>query len=1060
MIVLHSLWDSFSERLYLWSETTEPPVKGRRNRAKPGAVTGLGPAGSGAAGRLAANGNRRRDQESLAQIHPFALPADRLKEATGNLWGGILDAEPGAISLLLPSTLEGPLPSPQLLQQQAEPDSAKKRLAAWDIPVLGFNGVAGLDFLAALPAESPQGIVYGAPLRFWAEAAKLALELIARESFAPTILGNKPEGPGFFRAVWQPVIDGKDSERVRMLAEAMPPLCRALVPPQGKDPANSTQLLTSFIHSAVDGFVRRSLSSVLPSRGPRSSLSWPERWLRGLFSQDAVMGMNKGEAEVFAGQVTSWVSRLQAVATDAAFRTCFRLEPPEDSGSDWKVSYLLQATDDKSLLVPAAGIWGTRSAVVSFLKRRFENPQERLLADLGRASRTYPAIDSSLTAACPECLTLSTDQAYDFLRQYAVPLEQSGFGVLLPPWWQKPSQRLSARLRIKPLPGTKVTKSGFFGADSLVAYDWEIALGDEALTKGEFEKLVHLKMPLVQVRGQWVELKPREIEAAIAFFKKKHGAGEMTLAEAFRVGLGRETSETGLPVAGIEAEGWPRDCLEGVQDGARIAEVVVPRAFQGELRPYQLKGLSWLLFMERFGLGACLADDMGLGKTIQLIALLLQERDSRSPRPGPTLLICPMSVAGNWQKEVQRFAPSLKVMVHHGADRLGERAFEREAKKHDLVVSTYALAARDRETFARVQWGRIALDEAQNIKNPEAKQTRAVRQLKAGRRIALTGTPVENRLSELWSIMDFLNPGYLGPAKEFHTNYAAPIEKFHDQSRAGDLKRLIQPFVLRRLKTDRSIIRDLPEKMEMKVFCNLTREQATLYEAVVQEMMARIEEAENIRRRGMVLAALSKLKQVCNHPAHFLQDGSPLPGRSGKLARLQEMLEEVVAAGDKALVFTQFAEFGARLQGYLQETLGKETLFLHGGTSKNQRDAMVQRFQSDAEGPRLFVLSLKAGGLGINLTAANHVFHFDRWWNPAVENQATDRAFRIGQHKNVQVHKFVCLGTLEEQIDAMIEKKKELAEGIIGTGEAWLTEMSTEELRKIFTLSREAVGDE
>ncbi|TMD75044.1 MAG: DEAD/DEAH box helicase, partial [Chloroflexi bacterium] len=353
----------------------------------------------------------------------------------------------------------------------------------------------------------------------------------------------------------------------------------------------------------------------------------------------------------------------------------------------------------------------------------------------------------------------------------------------------------------------------------------------------------------------------------------------------------------------------------------------------------------------------------------------------------------------------------------------------------------------------------VVVDEAQNIKNDAAKQTQAIKKLNARHKIALTGTPVENRLSELWSIMEFLNPGYLGSGTDFRKNFAIPIERYRDSNRAESLKRLVQPFVLRRLKTDKTIIADLPDKMEMKVFCNLTQEQASLYEAVVQEMLAKIEESEGIERKGLVLSTLLKLKQVCNHPTQFVADGSALPGRSGKLARLEEMLEEALEEGDKALIFTQFAEMGTLLRQHLQETLGREVFFLHGGTPKKQRDIMVQRFQEDRRGAPLFILSLKAGGVGLNLTAANHVFHFDRWWNPAVENQATDRAFRIGQKKNVQVHKFVCIGTLEERIDQMIEQKKELAESIVGSGENWLTEMSTAQLKELFALSREAVGE-
>jgi SNF2 family DNA or RNA helicase len=415
-----------------------------------------------------------------------------------------------------------------------------------------------------------------------------------------------------------------------------------------------------------------------------------------------------------------------------------------------------------------------------------------------------------------------------------------------------------------------------------------------------------------------------------------------------------------------------------------------------------------------------------------------------------------MSVVGNWQHEAARFAPALRVHVHHGGERLSGEQFARVLSDVDLVITTYGLVARDQEQLAAVRWERVVLDEAQNIKNSAARQAQAVRMLPAARRIALTGTPIENRLSELWSIFHFLNPGLLGSASEFRKRFATPIERYHDRDSAETLKRITAPFILRRLKTDRTIISDLPDKIEMKVYCNLTREQATLYQAVVDEMLEKIANSEGIERRGLVLSTMLKLKQVCNHPAQLLGDGSALPGRSGKVAHLEEMLDEVLSDGDRALVFTQFAEMGKLLQAHLQKRLVRPVPFLHGGTSMKVRDAMVAGFQAE-DGQPVLLISLKAGGTGLNLTAANHVVHFDRWWNPAVEDQATDRAFRIGQKRNVQVRKFICAGTLEERIDAMIEDKKDLAGRIVGAGEAWLTELSTAELRKLVALSRDAV---
>jgi SNF2 family DNA or RNA helicase len=445
--------------------------------------------------------------------------------------------------------------------------------------------------------------------------------------------------------------------------------------------------------------------------------------------------------------------------------------------------------------------------------------------------------------------------------------------------------------------------------------------------------------------------------------------------------------------------------------------------------------------------------------TIQFIAFLLHLKEQETLEK-PTLLVCPTSVLGNWEREVKKFAPTLKVLQYHGDKRAKGKAFLEAANKHDIVITSYSLIQRDIKSLQGVYWQVIVLDEAQNVKNSEAKQSQAVRQIESTFRIALTGTPVENRLQELWSILDFLNPGYLGNRQFFQRRFAIPIEKYGDAASLNQLRSLVQPFILRRLKSDREIIQDLPEKQEMTVFCGLTADQAALYQKVVEESLAEIEAAEGLQRRGMILALLIKLKQICNHPSHYLKQDTLEQHHSGKLQRLEEMLETAIAEGDRALIFTQFAEWGKLLKPYLEKQIGRETLFLYGSTQKKQREEMVDRFQHDPQGPPVMILSLKAGGVGLNLTRANHVFHFDRWWNPAVENQATDRVFRIGQTRNVQVHKFVCTGTLEEKIHDMIESKKQLAEQVVGAGENWLTELDTNQLRNLLILDRSAVIDE
>jgi SNF2 family DNA or RNA helicase len=442
---------------------------------------------------------------------------------------------------------------------------------------------------------------------------------------------------------------------------------------------------------------------------------------------------------------------------------------------------------------------------------------------------------------------------------------------------------------------------------------------------------------------------------------------------------------------------------------------------------------------------------------VQLLAMECLQRH-QDPGTGPTLLLCPMSLVGNWQREAAKFAPGLRVYPHHGSARLHGDALREYLADIDLVVTTYATATRDIDELVSHRWHRVVLDEAQAVKNSLSRAAKAVRRLEAGHRVALTGTPVENRLAELWAIMDFLNPGMLGSSELFRTRYAIPVERHGQTEPAQRLRAITRPYVLRRLKTDPAIIDDLPEKIEVKQYCQLTTEQASLYQSIVDDMMEKIENTEGIERRGNVLAAMAKLKQVCNHPAQVLHDRSPIGTRSGKVIRLEEILEEILAESDRVLCFTQFTEFAEMLLPHLAARFDQDVAYLHGGTPRKRRDELVTRFQS-GQGPSIFLLSLKAGGTGLNLTAANHVIHLDRWWNPAVENQATDRAFRIGQKRTVQVRKFICTGTLEEKIDDMIEEKKALADLVVTDGEGWLTELSTHDLREVFALSAGAVGE-
>jgi SNF2 family DNA or RNA helicase len=928
-----------------------------------------------------------------------------------------------------------------------------------------------VELLMSLPDDEVSGgatnTLLGDDLRYWIAATRFGLELAARQRFLPSLYKDDAD----YRSVWRPAFDEEnDAHRRSVMVRAMPPACRALAWDAAAPEPEPATLLDEYLAALTDVVARQAMSFIEPaplppSAGPRGRVrrdTPAEAWVLSLAGDPVVAGSKRGLATLHAAY-QAWSPADGAAPTAETFRVCFRLIPPPDPGTDgsdvltsdapdWTLEYVLQATDDPSLLVPSADVWVQRGARAHFLDRRFDNPQEHLLAGLGKAARLFPPIEATLYSARPECCRLTTAQAHDFIRETALIFRRSGFGVLIP----NIEARLGLRVRLgKRAPSTSGVSS--FGWNSLVQFDWEVALGNATLSRADFEELARLKEPLVRVRGQWIELRSDQIDQALKYFQRRDGHGEMPLLDALKLSLA-PNGEKGSPPVEVATDGWIDDLLRQMRVGGRPKQAPEPPGFVGTLRPYQRVGVAWLAALRRYGLGACLADDMGLGKTIQLIALMLHEAvDEGAPARGPVLLVCPTSVVGNWRREVARFAPSLRVLIHHGTDRTRD-GFAALAKDHDLVISSYALLPRDEIELTGMEWEGVILDEAQNIKNPSTNSAQVARKLRARWRTALTGTPVENRLSELWSIFQFLNPGYLGSAEEFRRRFSGPIERTRDASATARLKALISPFMLRRVKTDRSIIDDLPEKNEMKVFCTLTPEQATLYEAVLKQAMANIETAEGIERRGQILATITKLKQVCNHPALFLHDQSALGDRSGKLARLGEMLEEVVEVGDRALVFTQYAEMGRMLQEHLAVQFRREVLFLHGGTPAAERDRMVERFQRPDRGPQLFILSIKAGGTGLNLTRANHVFHFDRWWNPAVENQATDRAFRIGQRRDVQVHKFVSSGSFEEVLDGLIERKIELAQAIVGTGEAWITEMSTDELRDLFALRRDAVG--
>jgi superfamily II DNA or RNA helicase len=1020
LLVVHGLW-SPERGLYLWAEDSDRTVKSPSQ-----AVRSVRP-------------------------HPFAAAADDIAA----LHSGKLDT----VTLLLPSLRSAPLDSPELVRVTPRPAArSAPTLAPWDVPVVAVEPDAALAALALLD-EPMDGARAGESIRYLSTLAAFARDLAGRGRVVPS-LDRGDDGPS---ARWHPTLQGPDVVAWQKIVASMPPICRAESHwPEETGGQRADTLAGDALARMVDAAVRERLAVVAalrgepvrlaPARRGRRPRTLPaiEAWLGALTQPEARFDADDESLDELDRQLAAW-QQFGAGPVGPA-RSTFRLSEQEATAG-WRLEFLLQSIEDPSLLVPAEHVWQSTGE----LDRWLDDPQELLLAELGRASRLYPALAPALRHARPCDLELDTDGAFAFLSESAGLLDAAGFGVMLPAWWDQ-RRRIGLTLSTSGTPTDGVvTKESRFGRDQLVEFRWQLAVGDETLTDEEIAVLASAKAPLVRLRGQWVAIDAGQVERGLAFLRDAP-SGQMSVGDVLTIAANPSVAGEGseLPVNGVQAEGLLGDLLAGTVDRS-LQPVEVPASFLATLRPYQQRGLSWLAFLSSLGIGACLADDMGLGKTVQLLALEAHGRADGSATP-PTLLICPMSVVGNWQHETARFAPEMRVYAHHGGQRMHGDELTEHLDAIDLVVTTYATTARDIDELAAQRWNRVVLDEAQVVKNRLSQAAKAVRRLDAPHRVALTGTPLENRLAELWSLMDFLNPGILDTPERFRQRYAIPIERHGDRAPAERLRAITQPYILRRLKTDPRIIDDLPDKIEINEYCRLTPEQASLYQVVVDDMMERIENSEGIERRGNVLAAMTKLKQVCNHPAQLLHDRSPVARRSGKVARLDELLDEIIAEGDRVLCFTQFTEFAEMLVPHLSARFGQDVLYLHGGTSKQRRDEMVARFQSD-DGPAIFLLSLKAGGTGLNLTAANHVMHVDRWWNPAVENQATDRAFRIGQRRNVQVRKFICTGTLEERIDEMIEEKKALADMVIGDGESWVSELSTADLRRVFALTAGAVDD-
>ncbi len=893
----------------------------------------------------------------------------------------------------------------------------RKRLISADLIPLA----EALPALLAIDPEERTGRAVRRSVRVWAAAAAAGVGLVARGRLLPTVAADSTD-------VWRAgPLDPADLSWLRELAAVFPPTAHPLAVP-GSRPMRlrSSEALIRDLWDAIADMIVRSPAAPRTTASPAFAATTPTRvsdlteWLADTsdgLSAGARLGLR---IEAAPAEETEGVDGTDGMdGTDGV----------DGTAPTFRLVLQLRSNADPSLIVDAAALWNQPETVLSRFGPQAETD---LLLAVRRGAPIWPPLAEVLQQASPSVIDLDDDSLASLLGPAAEKLAGIGIEVL----W--PSSMLDDGLELRAIPTPapeKLTDAGF-GLAALLDFRWQLTLDGAILDADEIAALAEAKRPLIRLRGRWVILDPALLDRL-----RRPPRTRMRTSEALGAVLAGSAEIDGETVT-VVAEGPLADLAAQV---AGIASSPLPLdsppGLAATLRPYQQRGLAWLAGMCDTGLGGCLADDMGLGKTIQVIALHLHRREAKA---GPTLVVCPASLLGTWEREIRRFAPDIPVRRYHGGGR-----HLQDLAADEVVLVTYGVVLRDSARLAEAGWGLVVADEAQHAKNPLSRTARELRAVPAPARIALTGTPVENRLSDLWSILDWTTPGLLGHLEAFTRRVAVPVERYRDAEATARFAALVRPFLLRRRKSDPGIAPELPRKTVTDLFVPLTAEQVTLYEAMVRETMEAIETRQGIERAGLVFKLLTALKQICNHPAQYLKQPGSLDGRSGKLAAFDELTDVIMASGESMLVFTQYTQMATLLQQHL-DARGIGSAFLHGGVPVPRREEMVARFQA-GEVP-VFLLSLKAGGTGLTLTRATHVLHYDRWWNPAVEDQATDRAYRIGQDHPVQVHRLIAEGTLEDRIAALLETKRELADAVIGSGEGWIAELSDAELAELVSL--------
>ena len=974
---------------------------------------------------------------------PFDAGAHALIRILKRLLWEDLECHVCPLTILLPTvqTSKGccPIPSQAFLSTGPKQDRSAGFTAEpqpWVVTVARLSWKQVFTFLGGCHEKRlDEGVFAGEDLLACVDVFRYAGALVARGKFLPDLRQTDDDR---YESVWRSALDWAERQRVHELAKRLP----LVLTGQQKRLCVTRTLIDEFTDHLVRFSVVTTLSRAQAKTG--KFYSSHDAWFLALRGDERdIRWPESDDLKALSKHVRQWRRPVEGLQTKQNVTLIFQLDEPESAERTWFLKISLNDGTRTYAFPKGVGV-SSEGPVVG----------ESLLVALGQAGMLFTPLARAEFQADAFGCPLSVEEAHAFMSTSAPLLEASGYNVRIPAWWGQ-TQTHTVMLEVDASPHDATGSAMMPSLGDKVDVTWTVTLNGERVTQQEMEYLLHAHTPLVFFRGHWIQVNIRQLQDAVRLWQRKTAETHSAL-EVVQLALGT-TGHGGLDVSQVRGDGWLDPFLKRLCGEQAFEILPPPPDFCGELRPYQIRGFSWLVFLRAWGFGACLADDMGLGKTIQALAFLLHEKARGEKRP--VLLIGPMSVLGNWLHETQRFAPGLKCLLHHGPQRWHGDSFARMAQTYDVVITSYHLLYRDYVDLRKVTWAGILLDEAQNIKNPDTHQTQAARALQADYRIALTGTPMENHVGDIWSIMDFINPGMLGKRVVFRDKFFRPIQSGTDPGARTRLRRVAMPFILRRLKTDKQIIADLPEKIESKVYCTLTQEQARLYEVVLETFHREVQLSEGIARRGLIIAVLTRLKQICNHPANYLGQAEAAAQRSGKLIRLEEMLEETFQGGESALVFTQYAEMGTLLKRNLCQTFGREMPFLYGGVPRKERDLMIHAFQESTE-PQAFILSLKAGGTGLNLTRASHVFHYDRWWNPAVEDQATDRAFRIGQTRNVMVHKFICGGTLEDRIDALIDRKSALASEIVTNGEAFLTELSNEDLEDVLKLSETVVADE